>query len=62
MPEPEGYKVSSDGTYSSTDSSPEPGEKDAELFESGIISLAEELPVVTEVTNKALAIGELNSS
>ncbi|KAL0722112.1 hypothetical protein Bca4012_036711 [Brassica carinata] len=58
MPVADGYIVSSDGTDSSTDSSPEAGEKDGELFESGIISLAEEQLVVLEVTNKALAIGE----
>ncbi|KAJ0255795.1 hypothetical protein HA466_0088470 [Hirschfeldia incana] len=58
MPEPEGYIVSSDGTDSSTDSSPGPAEKGDELFETGIISLAEEIPVVPGVTKKALAIVE----
>ncbi|KAF3546331.1 hypothetical protein DY000_02003049 [Brassica cretica] len=58
MPPTDGYIDSSDGTNSSTASSPHPCEKGDELFESGIIRLAEELPVAPAVANKALAIVE----
>ncbi|KAG2294730.1 hypothetical protein Bca52824_041399 [Brassica carinata] len=54
----DGYIDSSDGTNSSTASSPHPCEKGDELFESGIIRLAEELPVAPAVANKALAFVE----
>ncbi|CAN6914348.1 unnamed protein product, partial [Brassica oleracea] len=58
MPPTDGYIDSSDGTNSSTASSPHPCEKGDELFESGIIRLAEELPVAPAVANKVLAIVE----
>lgn len=62
MPPTDGYIDSSDGTNSSTASSPHPCEKGDELFEIGIIRLAEELPVAPAVANKALAIGKFVSS
>lgn len=62
MPPTDGYIDSSDGTNSSTASSPHPCEKGDELFESGIIRLAEELPVAPAVANKALAFGKFVSS